>query len=304
MALEDQHDAVALLDAQRFEIIRGLVGAALHIFEGEAALDLVLVDMEHSELVGGIVRDGVDTVESEVELILVAEGYGLEVAVLVLDSAYELLGDEGLRGDMGAHKLVVDLFGHLLAGQDDGDELAVGAVHGDHAVRRGRIVVDAVAGAEDFGIVADLDLHLAGQNEVELLAVVLCEMDGLVLQTLVIVILTEIRLGDLVLEHGSDVDYGDALFLCGLAAAAAAGNGIRTELGGFALEDIGDPEAEGQSALMYECKRKIGAAFLIGAVFVRSDLGLFGHFLHGIAGDLAHFAYTGGNLHELIVLYY
>ena len=65
------------------------------------------------------------------------------------------------------------LLERLVAGvEHDGVKVAVLAVGGQQAVGRGGVIVDRVAGAEDLGVIAQLDLQMAADDDVQLLAFV------------------------------------------------------------------------------------------------------------------------------------
>jgi hypothetical protein len=54
VSFQHQHYLVALLDAEGLEVIRGLAGVFHDILEGEAALALVVRNIDHSGLVGAL----------------------------------------------------------------------------------------------------------------------------------------------------------------------------------------------------------------------------------------------------------
>lgn len=82
--LQDQHDAVAALDAEGGEVVGRLARAVLHVLEGEAALGHVVRHVQHGELVRAPSGDAVDDVEGKVEFVLMRKMELLETAVLVL----------------------------------------------------------------------------------------------------------------------------------------------------------------------------------------------------------------------------
>ena len=70
VTLEDQHDAVAVLDAEALEVVCCHRGVFLHLFESEAVIGLsVFCDPHHGCLVRIFVCHRIHEVESEVELI-------------------------------------------------------------------------------------------------------------------------------------------------------------------------------------------------------------------------------------------
>ena len=78
MTLQHKHDAVAALDAERFEVIRALRGRTLDIRKGEAALRAVAADVEHRGLVALRASELVNNVKRKVEFVLVFERHRLE----------------------------------------------------------------------------------------------------------------------------------------------------------------------------------------------------------------------------------
>lgn len=68
MPLENDHDAVALADSERLEVVRGHRRISRHIPEREASLVLLGVEVEHRELVRTLLGERVDDVKREVEL--------------------------------------------------------------------------------------------------------------------------------------------------------------------------------------------------------------------------------------------
>ena len=73
VAFQNNHDAVALFDAERFQIVGGHRGISGHIAKCETVLGLISRKMEHCELVRVLFSDCVDDVESKVELIFALE---------------------------------------------------------------------------------------------------------------------------------------------------------------------------------------------------------------------------------------
>ncbi len=150
---EHQHDPVAPLDSQGLEIVGGPGGLQLHVLEGEPALVLVVVQVEHGQLIRLFPSQPVHDVKGEVEGFLVFEVDLGEGAVLVLRGVDEVLVDETSSGGSGPDSLRDRFLLGLLPRQDHGQEGTVRPIHGDHAMGRGRIVIDAVPFLEDFLII-------------------------------------------------------------------------------------------------------------------------------------------------------
>ena len=173
MPSQHQKHAVALADAQRVEIVGRAVGQARNVGKGEPALGLVPVDVQHRQLVRRGLCHFVHDVEGEIEMLRILESNRLERAVRVLlgvnPALPQMLALVSARRGRGrglrkrhAGLSCSQLRNRLAAGiEHDGIEQAVAAVHGDHAMRRGGIVVNAVAGAQNFPVRAHLHLQLA-----------------------------------------------------------------------------------------------------------------------------------------------
>ena len=156
--------------------------------------------------------------------------------------------------------------GLLLVGQDDRAKDAVRPVDGDHAVGRGGIVEDAVAGAEDLGVLADLDLEAAFHDEVELLPAVGVLVDGGVLLRLGIFIAHPVGVRLAVFEQRRDgADLGAGLVARELAAAAAR-DGVAGQARRGALQQLHHLHAEGHGALVDKAEGQIGPAGLVGPI--------------------------------------
>ena len=136
MALEDQHHLVALFDADGLEIVGGASAFPLDLIEGEAALGLILGDMQESQLVGVLLGDGVHHVEGEIEGVVVLVFDSLEGAVLILRGDDEVLVHPALGVGLALAaegRGLAALMGDILRGiEDHGVEFAVFPAHGDH----------------------------------------------------------------------------------------------------------------------------------------------------------------------------
>ena len=246
--------------------------------------------MQHGQLVGILVRHRVHDVEGKVELVLVLEGDGLERAVFVLHAVDELLGNQR-RFLVGGHQRLAHLvLGDLLARQNHGQEGAVLAVHGDHAVGCGGVVDDAVALVEHLGAVAHAHHQRAADDQVELLAGVGGGVDGLILLLGGIFVLHPVGLGQLVAEHGRKILDGDAVLLGGGQALAPARDGVVGQVGAVTLQQLGHLNAEGLGALVNNGEGKIHASAFILHVGLLVQTGILCHFSDRQAQNLAHVA--------------
>ena len=271
----------------------------LDVPEGKAPLVLVLIQMDHSQLAGVPAGDGVHHIVAEVKYLSIVEGDSLQAAVFILLGIHELFAHQGSGGLGGNHALANFSFLGLFAGENHGYEHAVRPVNGDHAVGGRGVVVDAVALAEDFGMLADLHLQLAADHQVELLAGVGSKLDGLVLLGGIVLIANPVGLSDLVPELGSQVGDVDAVLLGGLLAAALTGNGVAGQPGAAALQQLHHFYIKGQGALMNEAKRNVNAAAFVNSVGFLSNIGLFCHFRFAPAHNRAHLLDTGSDFRKL-----
>ena len=255
--------------------------------------------MQHGKLLRVLGGNGVHAVEGEVEPVCVGEGEGLEHAVFVLPGVKEVLADIRLAApglDHGpAHRHLV----RLLPGDHHRAEHTGPAAYGDHAVRGGGVVEDTVPLPQDLRVLPHLDLQLAGEDDVELLARVGGEMDGHALLGLVVLVGAVVGLRQLVAEEGGQVADLDARLLGGLLALPPAGDGVAGEVGAAALQQVGDADAEGQGALVDEGEGQVRLAALVEAVLRQGGVRPPGHLLLGEAADGPHLPNAVGHLLEL-----
>ncbi len=298
--LEHQHDPVAPLDSQGGEIVGALVGGVLDILEGEAALLMMLVHIEHGQLIRILAGDLVHDIKTEVEGFMIREADGSEPSLLILLRVNKLLGNQVtlIPGRLGYGR---EISAALLSfnRKDHRQEDAVLPVHGDHAVRQGGVVIDAVAFLQDLGMVADLDLQAAGKHQVEFLSLVGGRMDRLILLLFGIFIANPVRLRHLIPEFRRQVRNGDAFFLRGGFALAAAGHRVGGQESIVAFQQFRQLHVESLGGLVDESKGHVGLAGFVIEVFRNGYLRLFRHFLRGPAHDLPHFTDTGSNRTQL-----
>ena len=223
---EHQHDPVSPLDSQGFEIVGGPGGLQLHVLEGEPPLFLVVVQVEHRQLIRLFPSQPVHDIKGEVKGFLVFKGDLGEGAGLVLRGVDEVLIDETSCGGSGPDSLRDRFLLGLLPRQDHGQEGTIRPIHGDHAMGRGTIIIDAVPFREDFLIIPYPHLQLAGKHQVKFLPIVGGGMDGLILLGRIIRIGYPIGLRDLIPEKGRHIFDLDALFLGRSLSLAPAGHRI------------------------------------------------------------------------------
>ena len=281
MALEDQHHLVALFDADGLEIVGGASAFPLDLIEGEAALGLVLGDMQEGQLVGVLLGDGVHHVEGEIEGVVVLVFDALEGAVLVLrgDDEVFIHAAVGVGLALAAEgRGLAALMGDILRGvENHGVEFAVFPAHGNHAMGRAGIVIDGVAGPQDLAVGAHLNLEVPADDQVEFLALVGGQRDILALGGFVVFRQGVQRVGDAVFEGGSHVVIGHAVGLLNALAFPRPGQVKGAQGGAAALDQIGDVHAEGQGAAIEEGEVQVVLARLAGQVFGGGNAGLFRH---------------------------
>ena len=150
-------------------------------------------------------------------------------------------------------------------------------------------------------MLAHLDLQGALEDEVAFLALVGGELDGPALRLGAVGGLDVERLGDAVLEVGSQVVVGQAVGLLDLPAPSGPGEGVGPQLGALALDEVRDVHAEGEGAPVEEREVQILLARLAPAVLLLGDGGLFGHLRNGETADLPQFPDTPGHFPDLVV---
>ena len=287
MAFQDQHHAVALLDPERLEVVGALVGAALQILEGDPALDLLAVDVEHRQFVGRLFRDRVDDIESEVETLGILEGDLGRGAVLVLLDVDELLVDHAAlvalgfgAGRLGLCRRMGE-FGDRFARrvEDDRVEGAVAPADGDHTVRRRTVVVDAVAGVQDLAVRADLHEQLPLDHEVTFLPRVGGQFDGLALRLFGIGADHEQGFGDPVAEGVRHIEVGHPVRVGDLLSLAGSGDGAGFQGRAVPLDDVGDVDRERTGAAVEEREVQVAVARLARDILLGRNAGQFRHLL-------------------------
>ena len=299
--LQHQHHPVALFHAQGFKVIGRLGGKPLHVLEGKFPLLLMLVQMQHGQLVRVFVRQRIHHVEGEVELILPGKLDALQGSVLAHPRVHKLFAHQVL-GLAGHHQAVPNLrLGHFLSRQHHRQEHAVLPVHGDHPVGRGGIIENAVSFVQQLHMVAHLHLQRAGNDQVEFLAGMGGHVNGPVLQLRQIVVFYPIGLGHLPPEHGGQVLNLNAPLPGGGHAPALAGHGVTGKVRAVSLQQVGNLNAEGQGAFVNERKGQIHRAGFICRVRLRAHLGLFRHLGLGQPHNFAHLPNAQRDFHQRIL---
>ena len=299
VALQHEHHGVALLDAERLEVVCRAIGEERDVAVGEARLVLQVVEVDQGDLVRCLGRDGIDGVVGEVVFVGVVELDLLEVA-LFLDALDEARGvmirrHHGKRLDRRSllrFKLRVGIVvGRSAGGDYDREEGAV-LLPGNHAVGVGAVVVDRVAGTEKFLVAVDGDLEFSCENVVVFLALVMGELDrrGHLLGG--DAGLDDKGFCDLVLEEGCEVVVAETLAPCDGKTAASAGDAVFLQRGGGAFEQIGGVDAQACRALVDEGEGEVGLAGFKFAVFFEGDASTLGHLFLGYLADHAGFAYA------------
>ena len=72
-------------------------------------------------------------------------------------------------------------------------------------------------------------------------------------------------------------------------------------MGAVALQQVGDPDAEGQRALVDKGEGQVGHTSLVSPVLLGGGVGLPGHFPHGKTADTPHLANSESHFHQLTV---
>ncbi len=273
MPLQYQHDAVAALDAERLEIIRGLAGIALDILECEAALLFVDIDINHRGLVRTFFRHCIHDIECEVEFILLAEMYGGKDALLICLADNEFLRDRmqqtGLVNIccMMLRNVLMILreTGRAARRHDKCIDFAVLAAERDLIVRHGAVVIDTVALMQDLGVRTDDHPQRALEHNIHFLTGMACEMQRLGKCFLGVRDHDMERLDRLVLEFRSKAVVDKALSADDRVALTLSGNGVALQLRAAALHEIRDLNMKrirtfinkGEAEILFTCFKRL-----------------------------------------------
>ena len=302
MPLQHQHHPVPPPDAQGGKVVGALVAGVLDVLEGEAPLFVVLVDVEHRQLVRIGPRNPVHDVEAEVERLRVREGDGRQPALRILFGVDELRGHQVGRFLPGRGRRGRDFLNRLrrFPGQHYRHEHAVLAVHRDHAVGQGGIVVDAVAFVQDFRVATDLHLHASLQHQVKFLARVGRQVDRLVLRLFGVFIAHPVGLGLLVPEFWRQVGNGDAFLPRGGFTLAPPGHRIGGQEGVVPFQQLRQFHVEGLRRLVDEGERQVRLPGFVQPVFLGRHLGFLRHVLRRPAENLPHLPQSGSDCAQLV----
>ena len=93
-------------------------------------------------------------------------------------------------------------------------------------MRSGRVVVNAVALAQIFDVITDLNFKASAHDKVKFLSGVGGQVNWFILLIMLKFVFNPVRLGDLFTEKGSKVLYLDAVFLCRVLPLALARDGV------------------------------------------------------------------------------
>ena len=151
----------------------------------------------------------------------------------------------------------------VFTGHNDCHKQAVLTADGNHTVRSGAVVIDAVALFEVLNVIAYLNLELALEHHIELLTGVLGEVDRTVLQVGIIFIANPIRLCQLFTEHRCEVGNLNAILLCRLLSLAAACNRVGRKVRATTLEQIGHTNAKRKRTFINKRKWEVELATFV-----------------------------------------
>ena len=159
--------------------------------------------MDHSQLVGRLVGNSVNRVKCEIISVVVVEVDRLQVTVFVFNSRDEVLADKLLCRSVSHHQRIsLYVLVLIFSRKNNCNEQAVSSVNSNHAVRSRTVIVDRVAFAQIFYLVAYLELQSSTHYEVKFLTRVLGKVNGLILQFFIIFIAYPIWLCYLLAKHG------------------------------------------------------------------------------------------------------
>ena len=293
VAAQHHHHAVALLDAERNEVVRGLAGHVGDLFEREFAVFVRAAEPGERDLVRRLLGQAVEHVVCEVERVgiveldLVQDAVFVELGVEVVliqqtlpGRCFVVLGDRGGRGgDRGLGAFAV---------HDDGEEFAGLSVRGDHAVRQAGVQQHAVARLQHVDLAAELDAQAAGQHVVELVPRVRRQVDR---QPFVLRLGRNVeRFRIAVLQQGCEVAVIKLLAALDRHAFALARDVVQRKLGRLAAHKYTDIDTESLRAEVKEGERTFDEAVFMLPVFFYGDARDLGHFLFGDFPDLTDVA--------------
>ena len=135
-----------------------MVGKIFHIIERETAFHLVLIQVQHSKLVGIFIRNLVYDIKTKVERFFVLERNALQCARFVLHRIHKFFADEFFGIFRRYNRLRYNFFFGILACKYHCQKFAIASADRYHAVRRGAVVINAVAFFQNLRMVADLHL--------------------------------------------------------------------------------------------------------------------------------------------------
>ena len=305
--LEDQHHAIAFLNAQGLKVVGALVGGLFHILKGETALGMVTGYVEHRQFLRLLVRQGVHQIKSKVKMLGILEGNGGGGAVFVFHHIHKLLIDTAAVVPLIRRQIHDGLgggqFGDRLAGgiQHDGVEHAVLTAHSDHTVRSLGIEIDAVTGTQHLAVFADLHHQLTLQHQIQLLTVVGGQLNILLLGGGIVHTADIQRLGNTILESVGQVIVGHTVCLGDLLSLPPPGDGKGLQLGAVTLDDVGDIHIQCLSTTVDKGEIQVALTCLTAVVFLYGHTGLIRHHSGGQPLDLPQFADTGGHFLNFII---
>ena len=179
--------------------------------------------MDHCELFGILLCNCIYNIKPKIELIFVMEINGLEQSIIVFDCGNKTIANKLFLGFTHRDQRISDnVFFFVFTGHNNCHKQAILAADRNHTVRRGAVVIDAVALFKILNVIAYLHLQLALEHHIELLSGVLGEVDRAVLQFGIIFIANPVRFCQLFAKHRSKVGNLNAILLCRLLSLTAA----------------------------------------------------------------------------------
>ena len=304
VALEHHQYLVAPADAQRFQIVGGLVGKAADVGEGEPALVFLPVHMEHGQLIRGPPGNFVYNIKGEIEIILVFKANPVENAVFIQGGFHKGAGYivPVLPGQLPVNQpLEAVLLGRLVlsALHHHSVKLAVLPAGGNHAVGGAGVVVDGVPLVENLNVRANLGFHRALYHNVELLPRVAGQLDGHMLLGLAVGHGDKKGLGGLVFKQRGQVQIFKTVPPGNGQSVPMADDGVGGEGGAYAANQVGGVHAKTLGALVDEGEAKVLLPRLAALVFLPAGPCALGHFVLREAGNLPHGADALGYLRQL-----
>ncbi len=183
----------------------------------------------------------------------------------------------------------------LVLTEYNGVELALLTSYSPFVVRLGAVIINRIALAEDFYVVADLHLELSAYDDIELLTLV-----GMGVRNAEFLVYVgdsyEEGLAYLVSEFRSKTEVAESLSSCNGKSLAGSCDIKAVDTRRFALHEVSYLDAADICELIYKSEAEILGSALVCEVFIRGNADLLSHFLGRQTYRFAGEPYSLGDL--------